>query len=29
MRDDYDEDGTIVLTNGEKTVNIPVLLVSP
>lgn len=29
MKDDYDEDGTIVLTNGEKTVNIPVLLVSP
>ena len=29
MRDDYDEDGTIVLSNGEKTVNIPVRLVSP
>ena len=29
MRDDYDEDGTIVLTNGTKTINIPVRLVSP
>jgi hypothetical protein len=29
MMDDYDEEGIIILTNGEKIVEVPVILVSP